>query len=68
METSGKKRTLHKFIVENFYKDKTLKIKKGPLKFEEKYKDGFVIINLPSQSSSYNNLLLTLIRLHNDLR
>ncbi len=68
METSKKKRTLHKFIVENFYKDKTLKIKKEPLKFEEKYKDGFVIINLPSHGSSYNNLLLTLIRLHNDLR
>ena len=68
METSEKKRTLQKFLVENFYKDQTPKRKKDPLKFEETYKDGFVIINLPSHGSSYNNLLLTLIRLHNDLR
>ena len=64
----SEKRTLYKFFVENFYKDKTPKTKKDFLKFEEKYKDGFVIINFPSQGSSYNNLLLTLISLHNDLR
>ena len=32
METSREKNPLHKFIVENFYKDKTLKIKKESLK------------------------------------
>lgn len=67
MDTLGKKRTLHKFVIENFYQDKTLKKKREPLTFEEKYTDGFVIINRPPQCS-YNSLLITLISLHNDLR
>ena len=70
MDASKKKRTLHKFLIENFYIDKTpkTKTKKDSLKFKEQYKEGFVIINLPSKNSSYNNLLLTLIMLYNDLR
>lgn len=67
MDTSGKKNPLHKFVIENFYQDETLKKKRDPLKFEEKYTDDFVIINRPPQHS-YTSLLITLINLHTDLR
>ena len=63
-----KKKTLHNFLIENFYHDNTLKVNPPPLKVEEKYKDGFVMINLPPHDSLHNNLLLTLIGLYNDLR
>ena len=67
MDTLGKKRTLHKFVIENFYQDKTLKKKREALTFEEKYTDDFVIKNRPPQHS-YTSLLITLINLHTDLR
>ncbi len=68
MDTEKKNKPLHNFLIENFYRDNTSKAPPPPLKIEEKHKDGFVMINLPSHDSFHNNLLLTLIDLYNDLR
>ena len=77
MKTTKKPReTLNKFLVENFYKDN--KKKGNSIKIEETYTDDFVIINIAPSShcfavpqrgcSQFNNLLLTLIMIHKDLR
>ena len=68
MDTSKKnpQETLKRFLVENFYKDDK---KKTLLETEETYIDDFVIINIISpECSSYNSLLLSLIRIYRDLR
>ena len=61
-------RGLKRFLVENFYKDD--KKKKIPrLEIEETHIDDFIVINLIApQCSSYNSLLLSLIRIYRDLR
>ena len=77
MKPANKTRgTLNRFLVENFYKDN--KKKGGSIKIEEIHTDDFVVINIvPSPHcfavpqrgcSSFNNLLLTLIRIYKDLR
>ena len=72
MKTPKKTRkTLNKFLVENFYKESSIKI-------EETHTDDFVVINrvppphcfaVPQRGCpSFNNLLLTLITIYKDLR
>ena len=66
MEASREKNPLHKFIIENFYKDDK---KKSRLEIEETHIDDFVVINIISpECSSYNSLLLSLVRIYRDLR
>ena len=68
MNTSKKhpQGTLKRFLVENFYKDDK---KKSRLEIEETHIDDFVVINIISpECSSYNSLLLSLVRIYRDLR
>ena len=66
MNTS-KTGTLKRFLIENFYKDTQKQIPR--IEIEETHIDDFVVINIISpECSSYNSLLLSLIRIYRDLR
>lgn len=67
-ESTNPKKTLQRFLVEDFYTAVSPKKTIIP-KYEEIQFEDFIVVNIvPPKNSTFNSLLLSLIRIHKDLR